>query len=219
MQNIKVLEMINEGRIEELKDLLQDGIYTELLSSKKPGAKKRYAAMKKYFTYIKTVREALQKPCIIEYEGEPYTSFCNAHSIVLTTEPCGSIELYTDVDRYPDVTRLIHYKGIERKVDFSKVFAEAKVKGYRLKKSELDSNMYKYLMRFDGAYYKLGLLDATFSIIDNGEPATVYHEPGKVSPLTIKNAIGVCTVMPMNVKDEDLLAEENNIIIDVKGDE
>ena len=216
MRNIKILEMINEGRIEELKEILRDEIYTDLLSTKPPGAKNRYSAMKKYFTYIKTVREALRKPCIIEYEGEAYTSFCNAHSIALTKEPCGSIELYTDVDRYPDVTRLIHYKGLERKIDFSKVFADAKVKGYRLKKSELDSNKYRYLMHYEGAYYKIGLLDATFSIIDNGESASVYHEPNKVSPITIKNSIGVCTIMPMNIKDEDILEDENIVIIEIK---
>lgn len=46
MRNEKVLEMLNEGKIEDLKSALQDEIYEEALKSK-PGAKKRYAAMKK----------------------------------------------------------------------------------------------------------------------------------------------------------------------------
>ena len=49
MRAIKMLEMLNDGRIEEVKEILRDEIYTELLSIK-PGAKRRYAAMKKYFT-------------------------------------------------------------------------------------------------------------------------------------------------------------------------
>ena len=75
--------------------------------------------MKKYFTYVSTAREVCQKPCIIDFEGKPHTSFCNAHSLALTTEPCGAIELFTDVDRYPNVGRLVKRESIPRKIDFS----------------------------------------------------------------------------------------------------
>ena len=42
--------MLNNNRIDDLKALLRDEIYAEVLK-KKPGANKRYSAMKKYFTY------------------------------------------------------------------------------------------------------------------------------------------------------------------------
>ena len=41
MQNTKILEMLNNGQIEELKALIQEEIFTNELKSK-PGAKQRY---------------------------------------------------------------------------------------------------------------------------------------------------------------------------------
>lgn len=213
MRNTEILEMLNDGRIDELKKRLSDEIFTEALVNSKPGAKKRYAAMKKYFGYIPNVREALQKPCAIEFEGRNYISFCNSHSIALTTESCGEMKLFDDPDRYPEVGRLIHYKGVERKVDFTRAFADAKSKGYKLKKSEVGPK-FRYLMHYDGAYFKLGLIDAAFAIIDDGEEAAVYHVTGERSPITIKNNIGVCTVMPMNLSD-DAIAENDYIVVEV----
>ena len=55
MRSVKVLEMLNEGKIDELKNKLQDEIYTDSLKGK-PTAKKRYAAMKKYFSYTNNAR-------------------------------------------------------------------------------------------------------------------------------------------------------------------
>ena len=60
MRSIKTLEMLKKGQIEELKSALQDDIYQDSLK-KKPNAKKRYAAMKKYFTYTDNARECLTK--------------------------------------------------------------------------------------------------------------------------------------------------------------
>lgn len=158
--------------------------------------------MKKYFTYVKTEREVCKKPCIVDYEGTPYTSFCNSFSLALTKESCGTIELFTDKDRYPNVVRLIRFDGIERTVDLHKVFAEAKSKGYKLKSSELDSFKYKYVMHYNGAYYKLGLIDATYAIIDDGKPAAVFHDGKNTSPIVINTSIGVCMALPMRIKGE-----------------
>lgn len=196
MRNVKVLELLNDGRIDDLKKELQDEIYQESLKSK-PDAKKRYAAMKKYFKYYKPVRESLQKPCKIEFQGEPRISFTNSWSLALTTEDTGEIELYDESKgKYPDVTRLINFDGSFRKIDISKVIAEAKSKGYKLVKNEVDFH-YHYLMLYDGSYYKLGLLDATFGIIDNGEPAIAYKVTGENKPLTLKTTVGVCLIMPV----------------------
>ena len=48
MRNVKVLEMFEDGKIDELKDELRDEIYRDPLKNK-PDTKKRYTAMKKYF--------------------------------------------------------------------------------------------------------------------------------------------------------------------------
>ena len=211
MRTSKVLEMLNQGRIEELKAALRDELYSEALKNK-PGAAKRYSAMKKYFTYIKPVREPLQKPALITFENKNYISFCNAHSLVLTVEPCGEIELYTG-DRYPDVTKLIRFGKDKKTVDFTKVFADAKAKGYKLKKSEVEGSKFQYLMQYDGAYFKLGLLEATFGIIDDGELVTVYHDENDPhAPITIKNGLGVCMIMPMRI--DELNGET---VIEVEG--
>lgn len=215
MNNHKILEMLSTGRYEELEKAISDEIYADSLKTK-PGAKKRYSAMKKYFSYHKSNREILTKPCAgIEFEDETYISFCNSWSLALTKEDCGEIELY-DISNgtYPDVTRLIRFDGIKKKIDFGKVFAEARSKGYRLTRNEVEHD-FKYLMLYDDAYYKIGLLEATFGIIDNGEAAMTYHPEGN-SPLTIKNSLGLCMVMPVRFNNEDGKADEDKIIIEVK---
>lgn len=216
MRNTKVLEMLKAGRIEDVKKLLQNEIYEESLKTKH-GAKKRYAAMKKYFGYHKTAREVLQKPCIVAFEDKPYISFCNSWSLALTTEDCGEIELYdNEHGKYPDVAGLIRFDGIKKKIDFAKVIAEAKSKGYRLTKSEV-SMAFKYLMLYDGTYYKIGLLDSTFSIIDDGKVAMTYHPDGERMPLTIKNDIGLCMIMPVKYYN-GCGPEEDKIVIEVGDD-
>lgn len=196
MCNVKVLEMLNTGRVEELKKELQDEIYQETLKSK-PDTKKRYAAMKKYFKYYKPVRESLQKPCKIEFDGKPYISFTNSWSLALTTEDVGEIELYDESHgKYPDVGRLMSFKGNCAKIDISKVIAKAKSKGYKLIKGEVDYH-YNYLMLYDDSYYKIGLLDATFGIIDDGKPAAAYKVSGVNKPLTLETDIGFCLLMPI----------------------
>lgn len=183
--------------------MLQDEIYTDSLK-KKPGVKKRYTAMKKYFSYHQSARECLQKPCKITFEGKEYTCFTNSWSLASTNEPTG---------KYPDVTRLLRFDGIKKKIDFGKVIAKAKSKGYKLTKTEVNST-FKYLMLYDDTYYKIGLTDATFSIIDNGEEAMTYHPYGEKQPLTIQTDIGFCVIMPVYMHDGE--PGEDKIIIEVE---
>lgn len=68
MRSVKVLEMLNEGTIDELKNKLQDEIYTDSLKGKST-AKKHYTAMKKYFSYTNNARECCQKPCEIVFDA------------------------------------------------------------------------------------------------------------------------------------------------------
>lgn len=211
MRNIEVLKMIEDNRIEELKSKLRDEVYAEALTSK-TGAKKRYTAMKKYFTYTNHAREAMEKPCAVKFNGEDYVSFCNSYSLALTKESCGEIEMFTDVERYPDVVRLISMDGKQEKIDFRKVIAEAKSLGYKLNKNEISGYKFKYLMHYKKAYFKIGLLDATYSIIDDGEEATVYSKTGDRTPLTIETGLGVAVVMPIRIEE----ITDNLVVIEVK---
>lgn len=93
MKALKILELLNSNRIEELKTKLQSEIYEESLRGK-PDAKKRYTAMKRYFTYTDSSRECLQKPCEVTFEDKPYISFTNSWSLCLTSESVGEIELF-----------------------------------------------------------------------------------------------------------------------------
>lgn len=212
MKSSKVLEMLNQNRIEELKAELQDEIFTESLKTN-PSAKKRYTAMKKYFTYVPSSREALTKPAAIEFQGNPYTAFTNSYSLVLTKESCGEIKMFNEeYGNYPDVTRLIDFTGNEHTIDFNKVFAEAKSKGYKLKKSEVTGSY--YVMHFKGSYYRLGLIDITYGIINDGEPASVFHVDGDFrSRLIVNNSLGVCVIMPVDINNAP---KEDLIIIEVE---
>ena len=209
MRNAKILEMLNKGLIIELKTLLEDEIYQESLKSN-PDSKKRYMAMKKYFTMVDNPREICKKPCEIEFEGKKYNSFTNSYSLALTTESCGEIEMFdTEKGTYPDISRLVDTTGPEGKIDFSKVFAEAKSKGYKLKKAEIFRN--KYLMHYGDSYFRISLLDSTYGIIADGKEASVYHGGGRRGKLTIKNDIGIGVVMPVFMDggpDEDAVVVE-----------
>lgn len=193
MKNSRVLEMLKQNRIDELMAELQDEIFTESLKGK-PNAKKRYAAMKRYLKTISESRPILTKPCEVEYEGEKYHSFTNSYSLVLTKETCGEIPLCDEPERYPDVARLIVAGGEEGKIDFNKVLAEAKSKGYKYSKNAIHSN--EYLMRYKDGYFRIALVDITYGIIDEGEETTVYFN-GKLRPLTIQNDLGIGIVLPI----------------------
>ena len=210
MQSTKALEMLNNGRIEELKAALQDEIFMETLKGK-PNAKKRYAAMKRYLTYVSSAREILQKPCEVNIDGEDYIAFCNSYSLALTKEGCGEIALCDEPDRYPPIARLINRDGNENRIDFNRVIAEAKSKGYKLTKNEIMKN--DYLMRYDGAYFRIALLDSTYGIINDGEEATVYHISGARRSMTIETSLGLCVVMPVFIDGDP---EEGIIIIDAE---
>ena len=193
MKNSKVLDMLNQGRIDELKIALQDEIYEESLRTK-PNAKKRYAAMKRYLKTISDSRPILTKPCSIEFEGRAYNAFTNGFSLALTTENCGELEMCEEPDRYPDVGRLIPLGGEEGKINFNAVLAEAKSKGYKYTKNAIHNN--EYLMCYKGAYFRIALIDITYGILDDGQETSVWFN-GEHRPLTIKNDIGIGIILPI----------------------
>lgn len=213
MLNTKVLEMINQNRIDELKILLRDEIYQDVIK-RKSGAKQRYTAMKKYFSYVRSERACCKKPAIIEFEGDEMTSFCNSYSLALTKEPCGCIGLFTDDDgTYPNVGRFVKREGDVEKVDICGAIAEAKSLGYKLTNKEVNGN--NFMLHYNGAYFRLGLVDATYSIINDGDSVVAYHSGNKVSPIVLENEIGLCLILPVKCDDEFIL-ENGRTVIELK---
>lgn len=210
MRSTKVLEMIADGRIDELEAMLRDEIYQEALKNK-AGAKPRYTAMKKYFGYVKSSRAICLKPALVEFDGEMVHSFCNSYSLALTKEPCGLIELFTEEDgTYPKVNRLLKRDGAPIISNLTRVFAEAKSNGYKLTKSEVNGG--QFMLRYNGTYYRLGLIDATYSIIDDGGEVRIYHSGDKFSSITIENGIGVCMILPVKCDDETIKNDDITVI-------
>ena len=218
MENTKILEMLEKGEIENLKILLRDEIFVHSIN-KKSGTKERYAAMKKYFSYVKNEDQALQMPCLINFKEEKYTSFVNGYSLVLTKEDTGEIMLFENPDKYLKVEKMITFDGEEKEIDINKILAEAKSKGYKLKKSEVENgDNFKFLLYYDMAYYKIGLLDASYSIINDGNKAIVYHRKSeRLAPIIIKNNIGICIILPINYNgDNEQNIKINNIVVEVE---
>lgn len=205
MQNTKVLEMINDGQIEALKALLQDEIFTDSLKGNK-NAKKRYAAMKRYFKYPMQNNPVLQMPCKdIVVHGEKYNSFTDGYTLVLTTESIGELESYDNSkNTYFKLESMVDFslaKSIEE-IDLNKILTEAKSKGYKYKKSEIGIGQdFQYIFKYKDGYFKVGLLDQAFSIINDGEKAEVYYTGAK-SLLLIKTTIGIAGILPFNPKTD-----------------
>lgn len=61
MKSLKVLEMLQQNRIEELKSELQDEIFIESLKGKS-NAKKHHSEMKRYLKTISDSRPILTNP-------------------------------------------------------------------------------------------------------------------------------------------------------------
>ena len=214
MKNTKVLEMLNNGQIEELKSLLQDEIFTDSLKGN-GNAKERYAAMKRYFKYPTQNNPALQKPCKdVTVRGEKYNSFIDGCTLVLTTESIGEMESYDNSNNtYFKLDSMVDFslaKSID-KMDLNTILAEAKAKGYKYKKSEIEIGQdFQYVFKYKEGYFKVGLLDKAFSIIDDGKEAEVYYNGAK-GLLFIKTSIGIAGILPFNPMEN---VEEKKTVIE-----
>lgn len=201
MQNTKILEMINNGQIEELKALLQDEIFTDSLKENR-NAKKRYSAMKRYFKYSDNTNNALNLPCKdVEISGNTYNSFVDGYTIVLTTESIGEMESYDNTNgsyfKVASMLNLSDAKSIDN-FDVNTILAEAKSKGYKYKKSEIGQCAeFQYCFKYKEGYFKVGLLDQAFSIINDGKESEVYYMGAK-GLLFIKTSIGIAGILPFN---------------------
>lgn len=203
MNTEKILKMINNGEIEELKQILKNEIYKKNLCGS--DAKKRYAAMKRFFKYNKDeMNPSLKYPyknlLLTNYNGEKYNSFCDMHCFAFTKEDVGSIEdfsLHSDGTNYFDINAMINLSGGCEKVNIDAVLANAKSQGYKFIKNELDNYKFTYLWNYKDAYYKIGILDQAYSIIQDDEMANVYYQHNK-SILFIETGVGLCGILPVN---------------------
>ena len=202
MESEVILEMLKNNEIEELKCILEEEVYKNVMKNK--GGKDRYSAMKRFFRFAnKNGREALKKPCKdIEYNGKLYNCFIDDYCFAVTTESIGNMENYDNSNKdYFNVGLIIRFNGDMEKLDLNKILAIAKSKGYKFKKSEIDANNALYYLKYREAYYKIGLLDKAFSIINDEKESEVYYS-GKKNVLIIKNSIGIAGICPIRLKDD-----------------
>ena len=95
--------------------------------------------------------------------------------------------------------------------DVNTILAEAKAKGYKYKKSEIGRCQdFQYAFKYKEGYFKVGLLDQAFSIINDGEKAEVYYTGAK-GLLFIKTSIGIAGILPFNAMEN---IEERKTVIE-----
>lgn len=204
MKSEIILEMLKNNEIEELKRILEKEVYKNAMKDK---GESRYSAMKRFFRFAdKNGREAFTKPCKgIEYSGKLYNCFVDMYCFAITTENIGNMETYDNIYKdYFDIVGFINFIGFNgnmEKLDLNNILAIAKSKGYKYKKSEIDTNNAVYYLKYKDSYYKIGLLDKAYSIINDGEEAEVYYS-GKSDVLIIKNNIGIAGIYPINLKGD-----------------
>lgn len=135
MDSRKILEMINDGEIEKLKELLADDIYKKELGR---SGTNRYSAMKRYFKYVDTYNRATSYPARdIEVYNEKWNCFCDGYSIALTHENIGSMECF-DGEKYLDIAGIIKNFPLDYElIDINEKIARAKSMGYKLTKKNV----------------------------------------------------------------------------------
>lgn len=216
MKTEKILTMIEEGKTEDLKKMLQDEIYMNSLKvSGRIGSSQRYAAMKRYFKYSDPNKDKrIAYPCKdIEVNNfivnGKFNCFADGRSIVLTTEDIGELEDFESVtggqDYYNIGNFIGNYNNDPQEIDINEVLAKAKSMGYKFSKQEVVNsckNKFKYLWKFGDIYGKIGILDQAFSIINDGESAKVWAYNPK-APILIGTSIGFALVLPIVLKEEE----------------
>lgn len=203
MRNEYILKMLKDGKIEELKKAVQDEIYQKELNSTS-GAKQRYAAMKRYFKFADDRNDFTCKP---KQVGE-LACFVDEFTAVRTKESLNDIPQYDDSKKpYIDLNRIMNVESVSdytEEINFNAVLAEAKANGYKFKKNEVvQSDNFTTVFYYNNAYFKVGLLDQAFSIINDGEKAIVYSTGKAISPIKIVTSIGECILLPVRPKDND----------------
>lgn len=197
----ETLQMLEEGKVDEVKQILRNEILENSLRIS-TNEKRRFSAMRKYFEYAKAriYNPVCEKPSVLTIEGKTWTALTNGQSAVLTQESCSPMETIPS-ERYVKLQDIIVRRGKAVTVDIGKAIAVAKSLGYKISKKEVhgSGDEFKYAFYYDGAYYKVGLVDATYAVINTGTECTVYHEDGQArQPIVIENEIGIAMILPFH---------------------
>lgn len=212
MKTEVILEMIRSNEIDLLQEMLEEEIYLRSLGT---GEQIRYKAMKNYFKfashYINPAVSVMMKPCGITMLGKDYYCFSDTVSVVLTEEGIGGIEEYDNSSNdYFNLSSLpsIDFRTTEM-YNLNEFFARVKAEGYKYCKAELVGDKCTFL-KYKNSYYKMGLLDKAFSIINDGDMCNLHHAGG-AQPLLIETSLGSTYIFPF-IKDR-LVEFESHICV------
>lgn len=156
----------------------------------------------------------------IRYLGSEcdYNAFLDGISFTLTTEDVP--DEITDFKEefhngwgmdYPNIQSIIDlsekdYKVQEEKIDINAILNQAKEKGYRFSKKQLEGSA-TYFWKYKNTYYKIALLDKNYSIVNDGGDAFVRFTTWK-SPLFIVTNCGVAAILPVASHSKDAIIIE-----------
>lgn len=226
MKNEKILEMLNNGEIEELKKVISEEIYNSSLD-KNGNAKSRYKAMKDFYKFPSDKTDTrFLKPCKKSIRGQLYNCFLNCDVLVCTKESTGNIEMYDEKEEarewfnvekliWFNVEKLINVKDFEivKGINFNDIISEAKSKSFKPVKQEIQyGECAKYYLHFRNAYYKIGLLNKGYSIIEGGSHQKVFYR-GNKEPLFIYNSLGIVMLLPVRIDIVLKDSKDKNFVI------
>lgn len=200
-----ILSLLESNQTELLKKLLKEELYKNSLSV---GAKSRYNAMKRFHKHIaKDVAkgDALRKP----YKLEEGYFFIDGYTAVLTTEDVGDMELCPPYAQLTDPLQFFKVKGDKKSLDLNDVLVRAKSTGYKYSPKQVASRDYTHVLKLGEKTINVALLDQSYSVINDGKPATVINVEGKNTPLYIETSIGKAIVLPVRI---DLATTDKKVI-------
>lgn len=202
MRNETMLEMLNNGEYEMLKELLKQEIYKKSIGT---DARKRLAAMKKYFKYGNAAHNlACTMPYLMEDEN---TAFCDGYTAVITTEKAEGMKHYAD-GNYMDVKKYFPNTSEMKQahINLAEYIAKAKTDGYKYSQKTFSERKYVFKM-LNNAYFNIGYIDKVVSILDDGNGFDVYYIDNKkafLSPIVIKTSLGKGIILPFRYPTEGL---------------
>jgi hypothetical protein len=160
--------------------------------------------MKRYFRFADDRNDFTCRP----KQVDELACFCDGFTAVRTKESLADLPQYDDSDRpYVDLDKIMNVESANdytEEINFNEVFAEAKANGYKFKKNEvIQGDNFTTVFFYNGAYFKVGLLDQAFSIVNDGENARVYSTGKATTPIKIITSIGECVLLPVRPKETD----------------
>lgn len=192
MKNTKVLEMLNAGKIEELKAALAEEVRIDhikgvLTRTELQATKARWAGMKRVVKYGDLRREGYGSPCQIDNTMIFFTpyAFSWIPEAGVNTLPEG-LSLFDAEPKYLDMLKRVfnnfapHVQAPQfwREIDFDAIFTDAKIEGYKFTPSQIypytqDARKPMYFVHMGNKYFNLHLIDLVYKAIQGTGSATV----------------------------------------------